>query len=162
MSRARMQPKIMLVNPPIYDFSAYDYWLKPYGLLRVAGYLRGQADLRLFDYLDRLHPRVRPTYKSDAWGRGSFVSELLPKPAFYAGIRRHFRRFGLPRAEFQNFLMEEGPFDFALVQTVMTYWYPGVQEVLQDLRTFSPGTRTVLGGVYATLYPDHARCLGAD
>src|SRR5205814_2158334 len=63
---------------------------------------------------------------------------------------------------FQNFLTEQGPFDFALVQTVMTYWYPGVHEVLQDLRTFSPGTRTVLGGVYATLCPEHARRLGAD
>jgi len=49
-----MQPKILLVNPPIYDFSAYDFWLKPYGLLRVAGYLRGQAQLSLFDYLDSL------------------------------------------------------------------------------------------------------------
>ena len=33
-----MKPRILLVNPPIYDFSAYDFWLKPYGLLRVAGY----------------------------------------------------------------------------------------------------------------------------
>ena len=23
---------ILLVNPPICDFTAYDYWLKPYGL----------------------------------------------------------------------------------------------------------------------------------
>ena len=37
-------------------FSAYDFWLKPYGLLRVAGFLRGQAPMRLFDYLDRYHP----------------------------------------------------------------------------------------------------------
>src|SRR5262249_33782619 len=118
--------------------------------------------LRLFDYLDRLHSGVQHAHQSDAWGRGPFVSEPLPKPALYAGIRRHFRRFGLPRAEFQKFLMEEGPFDFALVQTVMTYWYPGLQEVLEDIRTFSPGTRTVLGGVYATLCPDHARRLGAD
>ena len=35
-----MKPKILLVNPPIYDFSAYDFWLKPAGLLRVAGFLR--------------------------------------------------------------------------------------------------------------------------
>ena len=51
-----MQPRILLVNPPIYDFTAYDFWLKPYGLLRVAGHLRHRAELRLFDYLDRLHP----------------------------------------------------------------------------------------------------------
>jgi hypothetical protein len=31
--------KILLVNPPVYDFAAYDFWVKPYGLLSVAGYL---------------------------------------------------------------------------------------------------------------------------
>jgi hypothetical protein len=25
-----MKPRILLINPPIYDFSAYDFWLKPY------------------------------------------------------------------------------------------------------------------------------------
>lgn len=64
-----MKPRILLVNPPIYDFSAYDFWLKPYGLLRVAGFLRDQADFYLFDYLDRLDPRVPPDrYRSDPWG----------------------------------------------------------------------------------------------
>jgi len=38
-----MTPRILLVNPPIYDFSAYDFWLKPYGMLRAAGFLRGQG-----------------------------------------------------------------------------------------------------------------------
>ena len=31
-----MRPRILLVNPPIYDFAAYDFWLKPYGMLRAA------------------------------------------------------------------------------------------------------------------------------
>ena len=39
-----MRPRILLINPPIYDFSAYDFWLKPYGMLRVAGFLRGSID----------------------------------------------------------------------------------------------------------------------
>ena len=69
-----MTPKILLVNPPIYDFAAYDFWLKPYGLLSVAGYLRGKADFKLFDYLDRLHPFVagQKNLESDRWGRGGF------------------------------------------------------------------------------------------
>jgi hypothetical protein len=156
-----MAPRILLVNLPLYDFSAYDYWLKPYGLLRVAGFLRGQAELRLFDYLDRLHPSVPRGLRTDPWGRGEFPSEEVPRPAIFSDIPRRYRRYGLPRKLFQEYLAEEGPFDFALVQTVMTYWYPGVQEVLQDLHTFSPATRTVLGGVYATLCPEHARSLGA-
>jgi len=41
-----MKPRILLVNPPIHDFAAYDFWLKPYGRLRVAGLLRRRAPTR--------------------------------------------------------------------------------------------------------------------
>src|SRR5262252_10209935 len=85
-----MQPRILLVNPPIYDFSAYDFWLKPYGLLRVAGYLRGQAELALFDYLDRFHPLAPPDQpqRSDVWERGAFYAQSAAKPALFANIPR--------------------------------------------------------------------------
>lgn len=156
-------PKILLVNPPLYDFSAYDFWLKPYGLLRVAGWLRGQAELRLFDYLDRWHPLAPPVARqADAWDRGPFHAEIVPKPPVLAGVPRQYRRYGLPRQHLQRFLADAGPFDVALIQTVMTYWYPGVQEVIEDIRAFAPRTRIVLGGVYATLCPGHAQRLGAD
>jgi radical SAM superfamily enzyme YgiQ (UPF0313 family) len=59
-------------------------------------------------------------------------------------------------------LAAESPFDVALIQTVMTYWYPGVKEVVEDIRAYSPHTKIVLGGVYATLCPQHAHSLGAD
>jgi Radical SAM superfamily len=157
-----MAPRILLVNPPIYDFSAYDFWLKPYGLLRVAGFLRGQAELKLFDYLDRCHPSIAKESRSDRWGRGEFPRQTVPTPRTFKPISRRFRRYGLSRDHFQRFLQHEGPFDFALVQTVMTYWYLGVQEVLEDLRRFSPQTQIVFGGVYATLCSEHARRLGAD
>jgi hypothetical protein len=157
-----MAPRVLLVNPPIYDFSAYDFWLKPYGLLRVAGYLRDRAELCLFDYLDRRHPSVGEHLRRDRWGRGEFPREILPTPNAQAGISRRYRRYGLSRRHFQGFLQEHGPFDFALVQTVMTYWYLGVQEVLEDVRRFSPQAKAVLGGVYATLCSNHARSLGAD
>jgi hypothetical protein len=39
-----MRLRILLVNPPVYDFAAYDFWPKPYGMLTVAGYLRSKAD----------------------------------------------------------------------------------------------------------------------
>ena len=164
MVSARMPPKILLVNPPIYDFSAYDFWLKPYGLLRIAGYLRSQAQLSLFDYLDRFHPLAPayPAQRPGTWERGSFYAENTPKPAPLAAIPRTYRRYGLPRSLFQTMLAEAGPFDVALLQTVMTYWYPGVQEVIEDIRTYSPQSTIVLGGVYATLCPQHARRLGAD
>jgi hypothetical protein len=155
---------VLLVNPPIYDFSAFNYWLKPYGLLRVAGFLRGQADLHLFDYLDCLHAQAsgQRRLRADSWGRSEFPAQIVERPRILGDFPRRFRRYGLPRELFRTFLRQHGPFDVALVQTGMTYWYPGVEEVLDDLRRFAPLTKTVLGGVYATLCPDHARTLGAD
>lgn len=160
-----MRPRILLLNPPIYDFAAYDFWLKPYGLLRVAGFLRGQADFQLFDSLDRASPLLpSPTRKmrADKWGRGEFYAEETTRPAIFDAVPRRFQRFGIPRAAFRKFLAENEPFDAVLIQTTMTYWYPGVRENIEDLRALSPQTKIVLGGVYATLCPDHARSLGPD
>jgi pyruvate-formate lyase-activating enzyme len=158
-----MKSRVLLVNPPVYDFSAYDFWLKPYGMLRVAGFLRAQADFWFFDFLDRLDDRVPPgNYRRDRWGRGAFYAEPAAKPAPFDEIPRRFRRFGLPRAVFESFLDAHGPFDYALVQTGMTYWYLGVREVIDALRRLSPETKVIAGGVYATLCPSHARSLGVD
>jgi hypothetical protein len=159
-----MKPKILLVNPPIYDFTAFDFWLKPYGMLSVAGYLRGKADFQVFDYLDRLHPLAagRKGIQSDKWGRGRFYSEKVAKPQCFAAIPRYYRRFGLPRDTFKKFLSQQGPYDFAFVQTTMTYWYKGVEEVLEDLREVLPKTKIILGGNYVAVCTSHVEKLGAD
>jgi hypothetical protein len=159
-----MKPRILLVNPPILDFAAYDFWLRPYGMLEVAGVIRGQAGFEIFDYLDRLHPWAiqHVGLGRDPWGRGRFHEQRIERPACLAQVPRHFRRFGLPRNLFQEFLTTHGPFDLALVQTVMTYWYLGVREVIVDLRRFQPKARIALGGNYTTLCPDHADRLRAD
>lgn len=155
-----MKPRILLVNPPIYDFAAYDFWLKPYGLLEVAGFLRNQAEFTLFDYMDRWHPSVNTRH--NAWQQGQFPCTRLPKPACLQGVPRYFRRYGLARPLFTDLLAQMEPFDVCLIQTGMTYWYPGVQEVMEDVRRFQPKTKVVLGGNYATICPDHAATLGAD
>jgi len=159
-----MAARILLVNPPIYDFAAYDFWLKPYGLLSVAGYLRGRADFLLFDYLDRLHPFCdgQNGLASDKWGRGRFYEEKAPHPESLKQIPRYFRRFGLPRGIFQDFLAQDKSCDFVFINTVMTYWYPGVREVIEDVRRFWPGAKIVLGGNYVTLCRSHAEKIGAD
>ncbi len=143
---------LLLINPPIYDFTAFDFWLRPYGLLRVAGRLRG-CDLTAFDYL--------VSRNRDEFGRGRFNHQAVARPPALADVPRRFYRFGRPREEFIEFLGAQH-FDVVLIQTVMTYWYPGVREVIEDLRTYQPWAKVVLGGVYATLCPSHALSLGAD
>jgi hypothetical protein len=159
-----MATKILLVNPPIYDFAAYDFWLKPYGMLSVAGFLRGRAEFEMFDYLDRQHPFMaeKKELASDRWGRGRIYWEKIPSPAALSSIPRYFRRFGLPREVFGEFLAGREEFDFVLVQTMMTYWYQGVREVIEDVRRLLPKAKIVLGGNYVTLCTSHAERLGAD
>jgi hypothetical protein len=159
-----MKPKILLVNPPIYDFAAYDFWLKPAGMLRVAGFLRGKADFRLFDYLDRLvrFAEEQKEPESDQWGKGRFYYRQIPVPPVLEAIPRYFRRFGLPRILFTDFIAQDGPFDCVMVQTTMTYWYNGLQEVIEDVRKFQPQAKIILGGNYVTLCCEHARMLEAD
>src|SRR5262249_13639912 len=90
-----------------------------------------------------------------------FDAKLFPKPPALADIPRRFYRFGRPRADLFDILSTQ-QFDAVLIQTVMTYWYLGVREVIEDVRRLQPHARIVLGGVYATLCPNHARSLGAD
>jgi radical SAM superfamily enzyme YgiQ (UPF0313 family) len=145
--------RILLVNPPIYDFTAYDFWLRPYGMLRVAGRIQHACDLEVFDFL--------VSRMTDPRGRGRFPEEVIARPQAFRDIPRRFRRFGRPRDEFCEFLQSRR-FDEVLVQTTMTYWYSGLSEVIEDVRRFQPQARIILGGVYATLLPAHAQSLGAD
>jgi len=155
-----MKPRILLVNPPIYDFAAYDFWLKPYGLLEVAGFLRTQAEFTLFDSMDRWHPSI--TTRHNTWAQGRFPWTRVPKPACLGAVPRYYRRYGLERDLFTDLLKQAQPFDVCLIQTTMTYWYPGVQEVIEDIRLLQPRAKIVLGGNYATICPDHAAALGSD
>ena len=127
-------------------------------MLSVAGKLMGSADFYLFDFLNRTnHSKNR-----DAFGRGHFISQDIEKPLPLKDIPRKYHRFGLERETFQSFLLQSPAYDFVLVQTMMTYWYPGVAEVIEDIRKFSLNAKIVLGGPYATICSEHAKSLGAD
>ena len=89
-------------------------------------------------------------------GPASLIGEKGEKPRLFAGMPRHYRRFGLPRSLFQRFLRDAPRFDLALIGTGMTYWYTGVDEVIDEFRQSRPETTLVLGGNYPTLCPDHA------
>ncbi len=145
--------RVLLVNPPIFDFTAYDFWLRPYGMLRVAGRMQHSCELLFFDFLT--------SRKRDQWGRGRFECTDIPRPHCFNDIPRKFHRFGRPREEFRAFL-KACTLDAVLIQTGMTYWYLGVQEVIEDVRELHPQARIIIGGVYATLCPQHAQSLGPD
>ena len=158
------KPSILLVNPPIYDFAAFDFWLKPLGMLSIAGKIANQCNFQIFDFLDRKQGfyKDKPQFKSDDWGRGKFFSVKIQKPDALGKIPRYYQRFGVPGEIFVEFLKTHKPCDFVFVQTVMTYWYPGYQEVIREIKKYWPKAKIVLGGPYTKICQEHSKDIGAD
>ena len=151
-------PHILLVNPWIHDFAAYDFWAKPMGLLTVASLLRHHGvRVSYIDCLDRFHPRVPKTDPGARFGRGPYLKTRIPKPSGLQDVPRNYSRYGIKPQWFKEDLLRQGRPDLVLVTSLMTYWYPGVQEAIEIIRMVFPQTPIVLGGIYARLCPNHAR-----
>ena len=150
---------ILLVNPWIHDFTAHDFWMRPLGLLCVAGVLRRAGCFRLdfIDCLDRRHPKLPVKLRTAEDGRGPFFKQRIAKPSVLRHIPRRYSRYGIPPDLFRDELRRLPVPDAVLVTGTMTYWYPGVQEAIECLRDVWGGVPVILGGIYATLLPDHAR-----
>jgi radical SAM superfamily enzyme YgiQ (UPF0313 family) len=154
---------VLLINPWIYDFAAYNEWMEPLGLLSVAAVLRENGyTLSLMDCLDRWHPDLlklqgREAPKSNPYGCGKFYKTFLDKPAVLAHVPRRYGRYGLPLEIFETELDRQPRPEAVLVTSGMTYWYPGSFEAIRRAKARWPDVPVILGGIYATLCPDHAR-----
>jgi radical SAM superfamily enzyme YgiQ (UPF0313 family) len=158
---------ILLINPWVYDFAAYDLWAKPLGLLYLAALLeRNSWAIHYIDCLGIHHSALRiagkqPKRRSDH--RGHFYREEAARPAVLKEIPRRFYRFGLSPGAFRKILASIAAPQAVLVTSGMTYWYPGVHEAIRIVKETFPDIPVILGGIYATLCPEHAReKAGAD
>ncbi|MHB8069717.1 MAG: B12-binding domain-containing radical SAM protein [Desulfobaccales bacterium] len=151
-------PHLLLINPWIYDFAAYDYFARPLGLLYLASWLSSRGyEVHLLDCLDTPHARHRE------FGTGRYPKENLPTPPALPDIPRRYGRYGISEADFRARLAVLPRPDAVLVTSLMTYWYPGAHAAISLVREHFPGTPVFLGGIYATLCPEHAQQhIGAD
>jgi radical SAM superfamily enzyme YgiQ (UPF0313 family) len=157
-----MKPSLILINPWIYDFAAYDLWSKPRGLLYLAGYLRRCGfKIHLIDCLDVHHPgmkgdgsRKNPTRR--LYGTGKFYKEKVSTPLSLKEVPRAYSRYGITRDFFIKELEGVRQPEAILVTSLMTYWYPGVVEAIKLAKEHHPGVPVILGGIYARLCREHA------
>lgn len=157
-------PNVLLVNPWIHDFAAYDFWAKPLGLLTLAAILRHHGfTVSYLDCLDRFHPKAPQTNPSAKHGRGPYLKERIPKPKGLEDVPRNFSRYGIKPDWFREDLISRAKPHLIFITSLMTYWYPGVQEAIGIIKEIFPDTPVVLGGIYATLCYEHASLhSGAD
>lgn len=141
--------KILLVNPYITDFTAYDLWLRPLGLYSLAAVLRSYTDAEILwlDLLDRFSGGTTGASENP----GKYHREILAKPALYRSIPRNYSRYGIPWSQFQERLQQLPHPDLILMTTLMTYWVDGAAQVIEKLRQHFRSTPLIIGGILPTL-----------
>ena len=156
-------PHILLVNPWIHDFAAYDFWAKPLGLLTLASILRRHGfNITYLDCLDRFHEKALQTDPYARYGRGPYLKTKIPKPVGLEDIPRTFSRYGIKIKWLREELLCMQKPDLVLMTSMMTYWYTGVTETIGVIKDIFPDVTIVLGGIYASLCHEHAlNCSGA-
>ena len=151
--------RILLINPPIYDFAAYDLWSKPLGLLYLTSILEQKnIDIDFFDYMDRNYPSIEKM-KSNKYGCGHYIQEEIEKPSIIKKIKRRYKRFGVSKNIAKKYFCSIQEPDIIIITSVMTYWYLGIIEVVNLLKNIFPTVPIILGGIYATLCSQHAKSI---
>ncbi len=162
-------PRLLLVNPWIHDFAAFDLWSKPLGLLYLASFLREKGyRVHFLDCLDIYHPAAlketgRKSPKRKKYGTGKFFKQTITPPRVLEHINRPYSRYGLPPSVIISELKKIPEPAAILVTSLMTYWYPGIAEFIKIAKQVFPKVPVILGGIYARLCQEHAtKFSGAD
>ncbi len=149
--------RILLVNPYVTDFACYDYWLKPLGLLYLSSILKEKKYyVDILDCMDRYHPYMK-RHKTDIYGTGSFRSRRRQKPLPLRKYPKKYNNYGLCGSRLKKAIQNHKKPDYIIMTSGMTYWYPGVKETAAIIKEVYPETPLLLGGIYASLCPEHAR-----
>lgn len=161
----------MLINPPVYDFALYDLFVKPYGMFRVGRWLQESGyDTIYVNALATMDPATEADLgrlKRKNNGTGKFFRQPAPLPQEIKRYKRdefqrRFARYGILRASLEQRIAARKP-DIVFISSGMTYWYRGVVEAVEIARKHHPAVPVVVGGIYATLMPDHcSNKTGAD
>lgn len=149
--------KALLIHPPLYDTQYWAYWAQPHGLLKVATWLKSNkyTHLRLLDCLATDKNRevvsknrgevkvdnITRTVKHFGWSLEKLESELIK----HADVKN--KEFFYP--------------DEIWITSIMTYWWESTRDVIDLVhKVFSANSghvpRVLVGGIYPTLYPQHA------
>ncbi len=150
--------RALLVNPWITDFKCHDFWIKPFGLLKIANLLKsGGFEIDFIDCMNRFDSEMPDEYKKEKeFGKGEFYFEEIKKPEFYKKLTRKYKRYGLPYDTFLKKIESIKKPDIILVTSNMTYTYEGTFEAIKILKEKFLLTPLILGGIYATLCFKHA------
>ncbi len=161
----KQSPVVWLIRPWIEDFSAFDHFDQPVGLLSLAAWLR-QNGCRVY-YIDALSGNKPPENSPGETAAEKVSLKLrkypchqIEKPIVFRCIPRYYKHFGTSSETLKKELESLPVPQVILITTGMTYWYQAVQSFVQVLQALYPASPIAIGGIYAGIVPEHARaCL---
>ncbi len=165
MGNISTKPRLLLFQPPIYDFALFDLFLKPYGLLRLGRWFEESGYEVFFvnglDYNDKETNSLLGKPRRYSNGTGKFPRMRIPLP-HGVDSERSFGRYGVLADILKRKVKDANP-DIIFVTSGMTYWYKGVVEAVGICKELFPEIPVLTGGIYANLMPDHCKVsTGAD
>ncbi len=167
----------LLISPPVYDTQYWAHWSLPYGLLRVATWLRNMGYvLKLVDCLDASNEKRTVVKKMRKVRKLCSTEEYVPSrwSGFKADDDEKIEYcFGLPVEEQRKRLRaiqararsaRESLFDKVAfpepdeiwISSIMTYWWESTRDTIEVCREVFPKAVIRVGGIYPTLAPEHA------
>jgi radical SAM superfamily enzyme YgiQ (UPF0313 family) len=152
-------PHILFVNPWIHDFAAFDFWARPLGLMQLIAIVRSHGiSVSYLDCLNRFHPKaLHLKSKQYRYGRGAYLKTQIAMPEHLTHFPRKYSRYGIPPEWFIQDLKSIKQPDIIMITSIMTYWYPGIQETIACIRSVFKNIPIVLGGIYVRLCLPHAK-----
>ena len=165
MGTKSTKPRLLLFQPPIYDFALFDLFLKPYGLLRLGRWFEESGYDVFFvnglDYNEIVTNNALGVPRRNSNGTGKFPRMRTHLPN---GVKseRSFGRYGVLSDILKSKVKDINP-DIIFVTSGMTYWYKGVVEAVGICKELFPEIPVLTGGIYANLMPAHCKAsTGAD
>jgi radical SAM superfamily enzyme YgiQ (UPF0313 family) len=160
-----MKEKILIINPSIHDFAAYNLWARPIGILYIISILR-KIGFNI-DFIDCLSleyeeliinndHKVKKS-KSGKYSTYHYYKKEIQKPEPYKKLNRKYFRYGIDPEVLKEILLLKQKPKVILITSIMTYWYKGVFEVIELVKKIFPDVPVILGGIYAILCSNHAK-----
>ncbi len=159
-----MKQNILLINPPVCDFAAFNLWSRPLGLLYIANILK-ILDLNI-TVIDALSPDYEKDFilfnkevlpsKKKYFSTYHYYKEEVSKPEVYKSIKRKYYRFGISSCFLRKLTLKLFMPDLILITSGMTYWYKGIFEFIDVLKEIYPDVKIILCGSYVKLCYEHA------
>ena len=159
MGKISTKPRLLLFQPPIYDFALFDLFLKPYGLLRLGKWFEKSGYEVFFlnglDYTDLETNSFLGNPRRVSNGTGKFPRMRAPLPDGVE-FERYFGRYGVLPEVLKRKMKNFNP-DLIFITSGMTYWYKGVVEAVEISKDLFPLIPVITGGIYANLMPEHCK-----